>query len=173
MWLKVHGYPDYEVSELGEVRRVTPTSHKSRAVPFLLKASPNSTGYPTVHLTRDKISKTHYVHTLVATAFLGHRPSPDHQVAHLDGTRTNNAAINLKWVSQSENEAQKLGHGTAKTGENAYNAKLNAATVLSLRNDPPPCILAAARRIGVAPSTLRNALSGKTWRHINPNGTCL
>jgi|DEB0MinimDraft_3_1074331.scaffolds.fasta_scaffold132999_2 hypothetical protein len=172
MWLEVHGYPDYEVSDLGDVRRITPTYHKSRAIPFLLKARPNSTGYPTVSLTRDRKAKTHYVHNLVASAFLGPRPSPDQQVAHLDGTRTNNAAINLKWVSPSENQAHKLGHGTLRAGENAYNAKLDAATVLSLRNESPSCISAAARRIGVATTTLRNALSGKTWRHINPDGTC-
>lgn len=43
------------------------------------------------------------VHTLVATAFIGPRPSKYHIVHHKDSDRENNYASNLVWVTYSEN----------------------------------------------------------------------
>ena len=45
----------------------------------------------------------HVVHRIVATAFHGPRPSPDHVVDHIDTNRQNNRADNLRWVTRLEN----------------------------------------------------------------------
>lgn len=44
-----------------------------------------------------------YVHVLVAMAFLGPRPSPDHRVLHWDDHPEHNWPGNLRWGSYSEN----------------------------------------------------------------------
>ena len=75
-------------------------------------------GYPSVRLTpmfgRRKRLK---VHALVATAFLGARPSPAHEVRHLDGNPLNNAAENLAWGTRAENAADRERHGRTSRGE--------------------------------------------------------
>ena len=43
------------------------------------------------------------VHRLVAATFLGHPSSPDLQVNHIDGNRSNNCCSNLEYVTPSEN----------------------------------------------------------------------
>ena len=49
-------------------------------------------------------SKSHYVHRLVAKAWLQPPPSEAHtQVNHKDGNRANNQADNLEWVTPKEN----------------------------------------------------------------------
>ena len=46
--------------------------------------------------------KNHYVHRLVAQAFLAPPPSEKHtQVTHIDGDRANNRPDNPKWVTRS------------------------------------------------------------------------
>jgi hypothetical protein len=45
----------------------------------------------------------HVVHRIVAMAFHGPKPSPDHVVDHIDTNRQNNRADNLRWVTRLEN----------------------------------------------------------------------
>lgn len=67
-------------------------------------------GYQYVHLGKEGPKCA--VHRLVCIAFHG-QPPKDHEVAHLDGNRMNNAQNNLAWVTHSENEKHKQIHGTA------------------------------------------------------------
>lgn len=56
--------------------------------------------------------KQEYIHRLVAMAWL---PSPIRertQVAHNDGNPHNNAAVNLRWATPSENSLDQIAHGT-------------------------------------------------------------
>src|SRR5574344_1598132 len=43
------------------------------------------------------------VHRIVATAFLGNPPTPQHVVDHIDTNRCNNRPENLRWVTKLEN----------------------------------------------------------------------
>lgn len=56
------------------------------------------------------------VHTLVALVFHGPKPSPDHQVRHLDGSRDNNHAENLAWGTAQENADDREYHGRTSRG---------------------------------------------------------
>jgi molybdenum cofactor biosynthesis enzyme MoaA len=85
-WRPVPGYPDYRVS--------------------------NGDGYRVVTFHSDSApSVQRYVHHLVAELFIGPRPE-GHQVRHFDGNSANNAATNLRYGTQSENELDKVRHGT-------------------------------------------------------------
>jgi hypothetical protein len=100
-WLPVPKYDGkYEVSNLGSIRSLW-TAEK-----IVLRAGKQSKGYLTVSLAdgiRPKHSKSHLVHRLVATAFLGDPPEGKSQINHLDGNRENNCVTNLEWCDSKHN----------------------------------------------------------------------
>ena len=112
-WRPVVGWEGlYEVSSLGRVRGVTRKDSQGRTVLGKLKGiAPSGTGYPTVSLWRSGKDTTRTVHSLVAESFLGPRPE-GFDVAHRDGTRTNNRVSNLRYLSRSENLREAVEHGT-------------------------------------------------------------
>lgn len=107
VWAKIEGYPNYEVSSFGNVRR------RGR----ILK--PKNRRYLQVHLSLKGVCKGHSIHRLVAEAFI---PNPDNkpQVNHIDGNKHNNHVSNLEWVSPSENIQHAIKNGLIKIngGEN-------------------------------------------------------
>jgi hypothetical protein len=68
----------------------------------LLKSWGNGSGYLKVNLYKNGICKKHYIHRLVAKAFI---PNPNNlpEVNHKDGNKYNNSVDNLEWCSRQEN----------------------------------------------------------------------
>ncbi len=93
----------------------------------------NARGYRRVHLSAGGRQRTHYVHRLVAAAFLG--PCPDGQVVcHGTAGPGDNRISNLRYASQSENcSLDKLRDGTHHRGERHGRAQLQVALVLAIR----------------------------------------
>lgn len=113
-WLPVSGYEgSYEVSDLGRVRsldRITDRGRKWRGR-VMSPAPMRSNGYLIVSLWRDGSQRTTLVHRLVLSAFVG--PAPDGaEGLHGDGDPENNKLTNLSWGTHSENEMDKVRHGT-------------------------------------------------------------
>jgi hypothetical protein len=97
-WKHVEGYEGiYSVSNLGRVR--------NERTGRVLKPGTNPTiGYHYVVLHVNGKRKNHYVHRLVAVAFVANTdPECRMQVDHIDGVRVHNLASNLRWVTRSEN----------------------------------------------------------------------
>ena len=67
-----------------------------------LKPADNGTGYLFVILHKDGKVKNHYVHRLVAEAYL---PNPENlpQVDHIDGNKMHNFLNNLQWITNRDN----------------------------------------------------------------------
>lgn len=55
-----------------------------------------------------------YVHVLVAEAFIGPKPSPNHEVRHDDGDPGNNFWRNLEWATRGRNTQDKKRHAGQK-----------------------------------------------------------
>lgn len=101
--------PYYLISNLGNVRsiprRIRTKRGHARQIPGG-KLSPGRTGdgYLTVNLCRGGKRRSHYVHALVARAFVGPPPGPvgcrrgEYQVHHINGKREDNRATNLQWL---------------------------------------------------------------------------
>lgn len=127
-----------------------------------LKQHKAQSGYWTVNYG----GRTYYVHRLVAQAYL---PNPENkpQVAHIDGTRTNNCVENLKWATQAENEADKIRHGRSNKGSRNGQAKLTEADVTQIRKYRADGmhVDAVAELFGVSRWTIYDACNPKrTWR---------
>lgn len=112
-WKDITGYEGlYQVSNLGRVRR----SGK------ILKGGYNNKGYHTINLCKNGISKSFFVHRLVAIAFI---PNPNNFpiVNHKDENPKNNCVDNLEWCTKSYNAT----YGTAKErkAQTMFNNKTN------------------------------------------------
>lgn len=107
-WRKIQGYEDdYEVSNLGRVRSVDRISHRIDSVDMfragkILSSHDNGRGYLIVNLYKHNKGKLHYVHRLVAHAFIRNSNSFP-VVDHINSVRDDNRATNLEWVSTEEN----------------------------------------------------------------------
>lgn len=113
-WRSIDEYPAYEVSTGGEVRRVLPWKNggnrEGRVPPYTLKAKVGRHGYAEVGLHNAFGQKTCKTHVLVALTFIGPRPEGQ-QILHLDANKMNPSLSNLRYGTQSENEADKKVQG--------------------------------------------------------------
>ena len=91
---------NYEVSSHGRVRRKTKGMGTEPG--RLKKLSQNGMGYLVTSITANQETRPHYVHQLVARAFLGECPSGK-EINHKDGDKLNNMIDNLEYVSHREN----------------------------------------------------------------------
>lgn len=160
----------YSASSFGRIRSEPRVINDKNGLPRvlkakLLKAAPSkSHGYPVVNIVRHGKRHPWLVHRLVAETFLG-SPPDGMECAHLDGRRTNPRVENLEWKTHSQNEQDKVLHGTMRRGEAVNLAKLKETTVLHIfhDNDRQRDI---ARKHGVHQSLVSRIKSGKVWRHI-------
>ena len=130
-WRSIPGWPEYEVSEFGHVRRRLPGGSPIAKVGRALRPSPGLYAHVYLH---GKAGKRHIsIHRLVALAFLGEPPSRAHQVAHYDGNPRNNHYTNLRYATPRENNADKVRHGTLPRGEKAGPSKFTETMVRQVR----------------------------------------
>jgi NUMOD4 motif. len=112
IWKDISGYEGrYRVSNYGNVRSlpysVEQTSRwgtlVSRRCPgSLMTPTGNGNGYLIVGLRKNAKRRSHYVHRLVAAAFI-HQKHGCNYINHLDYNKDNNAVWNLEWTTQREN----------------------------------------------------------------------
>jgi hypothetical protein len=94
-YAEIVGYEDYLIYEDGRV-----FSKKTRKI---LKASLGNHGYLYHNLrSTTGVKKPMNVHRLVALHFVPN-PGNKRDVDHIDGCKTNNVAMNLRWATRSEN----------------------------------------------------------------------
>lgn len=177
-WREVPGFEAYSVSSLGRVMRNAPG--KSTTAGRILSAKARRRdGYRPVVLSLGARGKNRQalVHHLVAEAFHGPKPTPEHCVAHNDGDPTNNRADNLRWATHAENmhDMSHEVHGRSTHGERCPWAVLTEEQVIALRvarvAKPYGGVTALARQWGVRPKTANDAARGTTWKHLeNSNG---
>lgn len=170
-WRPVSGYEGaYEVSSFGRVRSlarmVRGRSRNGMPSEFRVKgrvliAVVNRYGYLACNLSCEGQRVNYEVHRLVCVGFHG-KPSPDQQVGHIDGVRTNCRADNLRWVTASENMADKRRHGTHPSCGANPRAKLTQEAVEIVRSSA----LSGAelgRRFGVDRSSINRIRRGEGW----------
>jgi hypothetical protein len=169
VWRPFPKYPVYEVSSLGNVRRVPGLARRLdgrqsfvRGGPIRLSRLPS--GYLNWGPSVGGKQASELVHRAVAAAFYG--PQPGLVVRHINGVRDDNRLLNLEWGTFAENEADKVRHGTAPRGERAGAAKLTAVQVAQIKLDGRSSAL-LAREYGVSPGQIWRIRSGRAWAYSN------
>lgn len=113
------------------------------------------------------------VHPIICRAWHGPPPTPDHEVNHKDGDKTNNHPENLEWVTHSENMQHAYEMGLCPpppthTGESHPLAKLTAESVEEARQlwRDGWSMSQLGERYGVSRHTAWRAATGRTWKHV-------
>lgn len=186
-WRCIPHFPDYEVSNLGNIRRCEDGrpgvvfGHHDRSTGYTnypagtpIATHIGSHGYPETVLHRNGKPHRCTVHRLVCITWHGEPPSPGHEVGHLDGDRTNPRASNLHWVTRAENHrhAWQMGREPSgyvgRIGETNHAAKLTETDVRKIRTahaaGTPQSAL--AEQHGVSAFAIWAAVNRRTWSHI-------
>lgn len=140
------------VSNLGRVRG--PTGR-------VLALKRRKAGYMLFSVRRDGKSGNASVARAVCEAFHG-PPACGDQVDHIDRRRDNDVPSNLRWVTKAEN----LAHRQNRYGTEHHNSRLTAEAVREIRASTARTADLAST-YAVAPRTIRDARSGKLWRHVH------
>lgn len=147
----------YMISNNGEVAKLLKNGKKR-----ILKPYKNNTPYLSVKIY-DKKGKCYnkYVHRLVAENFLKKRDGCE--VNHKNGEKTDNRAINLEWVSHSENNIHKF--NKLSPNIKSYPVEVFSPTL----NMSFSTIKDAADFFQVSTTTIRRNLEGftKTVKGVN------
>ena len=165
-WRPIKSCPDYEASSLGRIRSFK--LWRGRPGPRILRQFPNSHNYPTVRLKRWGCQRTVSTHVLVCGAFCGPRPVGS-DVAHEDGNKANNRAVNLSYKSRSENHLDKRKHGRANQGTDHYNAKFTSDQVRQYRDAHRllgVSVAELARQEGCCYARMWNAVRGSSYANV-------
>ena len=146
-WRDVAGYDGiYQVSDQGQVRN----THTSK----LLQLIRMKNGRMYVTLSSDGFARKCTVHGLVAAAFLGDCP-PEHEITPKDGDYTNNAALNLEYVSRGDNQKRFV----MRSGGYSVNLTKRVQTANGMRY----CPVAESANGRVKPDIV--VVNGKEERH--------
>lgn len=175
IWKDVVGWEGfYKVSSLGRMKRLaryvnTKNGCFALKPTKIMKCPPNKkTGYPETLLSNGEIKQRVNVHVVVCEAFHGPRPC-GHQVAHGDGSRTNNHEENLRWASAKENAADRKLHNTEYEGEAHWKTDLTEADVRSIRERYKPGYggyTELAREYGLTRGAIFRIVKRRNWKHV-------
>lgn len=154
VWKTIPDFPDYEVSSEGRVRKLP------------MKGTRTSHGYMRVSLMKDGKTYYRYVHQVVCSAFHGERPGGA-QVAHGNGDKVDNRAQNLRWATPTENNADKVIHGTQPRAQRSHLAKLSDASIADIRERKASGTrsIDLSREYGVHVETIRCIARGAKRRY--------
>lgn len=97
MWKKVDGFPNYEVSDIGEI--------KNTKTGKVLAPKKSKDGYLRVTLSDNGFQKTTGIHRLVAIAFI-QNPENKATVNHKNEIKNDNRAENLEWATNAQSAEQ-------------------------------------------------------------------
>ena len=122
-------------------------------------------GYNRVRLCHKGKPSNHFVHRLVAIAFIGSCPD-QYQVCHIDGSKKNNFVDNLRYGTSKENSADSIPHGTQPRGGAHGRSKLNEKDVRAILRDARSERIIASE-YGVSYAAIGHIKRGKNWKHLN------
>lgn len=170
-WRTIPGYEGFfSVSNNGRVRRDiggSPSTYPGK----IRKQQACPRGYMKVSLWRDGAASTHRIHKLVMLAFVGAYPD-GHNINHKDGNPSNNALSNLEYVTYKENSQHAVRTGLHHFRERTGNSVLTPEIVRQIRSLYQPRKMTEftmpklAKRFGVAYSTVKGVIYGRTWTHV-------
>ena len=157
-----HGSPTAGGTFLGALPAFISTAIGYRGNDCLLWPFGKRHGYGAVYENGRQTS----AHIVVCKAVHGPRPSPRHEAAHSCGVSACVNPRHLRWATGSENQMDRVAHGTHNRGERHNMAKLSAEQVQAIRSRTGQTQKEIAREFGVDRAHVSFIRNRKTWKHI-------
>lgn len=158
-WNIVPDYESYEVSTLGQLRRV------GRPHSYIFGAL-DKDGYIRALVYNNAGRKSRGVHRLVMSAFYG---KSDKMVNHINGIKTDNRLVNLEYVTHKENGAHAARMNLAAYGERMKINKLKEADVREIKRRLQSGLYTQqqiADAFGVCQVNISAIKLGQTWKRV-------
>lgn len=174
VWKTIEDFPNYEVSNMGNVRsKVFRDSLGRLKGGVLLKpALDGRKCYLHVHLCKDGKAYPKNIHRLVATAFV-ENPNSYPEVNHIDECKTNNAAYNLEWCTHKYNNRYRSKRYSSLGSRNAM-CKISLEIALFIKENHVFCggemrNKELAEMFELSPTHVCAIAHGRKWKHAHPN----
>lgn len=175
-WKDIEGYAGlYQVSNLGRVKSSAHTTidrnGKRHVVKGqILKPTVGKFGYARIRIYKSGKQKVALLHRLVAQVFIDN-PENKPEVNHKNGIKSDNSAINLEWVTRSENlkHAYNSGLYERRTGERHNRSKLTedqVAKIKLLYKKGKYTVSALAKKFSTCQTNVSSILNGLTWKEV-------
>jgi HNH endonuclease len=170
-WRVIGDFSDYEVSDHGRVRRITP-GRGARAGHILRPGKHGSKDNPHLFVMLRRNGEAFHcaVHRLVAIAFIGNAPFPEARVLHWDDDPNHNHFRNLRWGTSAENAQDRKRNRGWHDLKGAANpaAKLNEDQVIQIRDwlDRGVCGSCIGRIFGVTKETIYAIRHHRIWTEV-------
>lgn len=165
IWKKINDFEEYEISNLGEVRR----DGKIRKTKLLASKIKGRKYNPSVAviLSKSGIAKTFLIHRLLGIHFI---PNPENkpEINHKDGNRINNSLDNLEWNTQSENQKHAFANGlNSNKGSRNSRAILTEQQVDKIRSLHSQGFTnkTLSEMYGVNKNVISKIICRVTWKH--------
>lgn len=146
MWKEIKDFPNYSVSDKGEIKNNK--RNKKLSIAY------NQDGYAIVQLWKNNKGYMRRVHRLVLEAFSPIENSEKYEVNHKDCNIKNNSLDNLEWCTSKENTDYRLSlnHKRGKRVQVKY---------LTGEIETYPSILECARHFNVDQKTIQHYIENK------------
>lgn len=155
VWKTVDRFPKYKVSNMGRIMNI-------KTGRILIPGAAKNDDYLHVGLYNNESRRVNvYVHVLVAETFLRCYGN-DLEVDHLDNNRHNNRAMNLEWVTHSENIKRAFSRGTKKPIDHPNKIPIKIVETGEVFDSMRKC----AEAIGGDKVGIRNCIDGE-WKSYN------
>ena len=107
------------------------------------------------------------VHRLVCEILYGPSPSPKHEAAHRCGNSRCCNPKHLRWATPSENQHDKIAHGTLPQGERHHKTKLTETEVRRIRRlRGIMSTRETSMRFAVSESCVKTIQARKSWKYL-------
>lgn len=173
IWKTIKDFPNYEVSNMGNVRSVI---HKDR---FGRKQgghvlTPQADGrglYLHVGLRKDGKVIYRNVHRLVAITFIDN-PHNYPEVNHKDENKKNNAVSNLEWCTHQYNNVYGTRFASTRGTKNPMN-KFDDEIIMFIKKNHKFCGGSMrnkdlAKMFNMSPTHVCSIAHGRRWKHADP-----
>ena len=167
-WRTINDFPNYAVSSLGRVKRITRAPHTRPGKILLPKyGEGRNREYLRVTLYKNGKRCLRFIHRIMLLEFVGPCP-PGHNCNHEDGIKSRNVLDNIGWVTFSENSvhAVKTGLMKGKPCETNSMAKLKneeVQIIKKLLKEKVASKSSIAWMFRVSPTAIRDIEKGRRW----------